>query len=436
MPFGLKCAAQTFQHFMDWVTQGLQNVFVYLDDILVASVDDAQHEANLRVLFKHLVEHGLIIKKSKCIFGADSVDILGHRVDQHGTKPLPEKVRALRDLPEPKATDELRQFLGMLNFYHIFVPHIAGICQPLTDLLAGKKKRAPLVLEEQHRRAFIDAKNALADATFLVHPVIGAPLALMVDASLFVVGGALEQLVNGVWQPLGFFSRKLCQKPDERKYPAFDRELLGAHLAMRHFRYFLEGRAFSLFTDQDSLIPAIRKKMEPHNSQQTTQLSNISEYTTDIRRIAGKDNVVADTLSRAPVEDGPTLSPTLDIPNVSSTTSAAAVGGVDFDEIVREQQNDELLEAIQNDPSTGLRLVEVPQGDLTHLCDESTGKLRPFVLAALGRRIYEVVHNLAHPGVKATKKLVTVRVAEDGSRSAKMGMRMRTLSSVEDTSTH
>ena len=117
-------------------------------------------------------------------------------------------------------------------------------------------------------------------------------------------------------------------------------------------------------------------------------------------------------------------------------TSAAAVGGVDFDEIVREQQNDELLEAIQNDPSTGLRLVEVPQGDLTHLCDESTGKLCPFVLAALGRRVYEVVHNLAHPGVKATKKLVTVRVAEDGSRSAKMGTRMRTLSSVEDTSTH
>ena len=167
-----------------------------------------------------------------------------------------------------------------------------------------------------------------------------------------------------------------------------------------------------------------------------TQLSNISEYTTDIRRITGKDNVVADTLSRAPVEDGPTLSPTLDIPNVSSMTSAAAVSRVDFDEIMREQQNDESLEAIQNDPSTGLRLIEVPQGDLTHLCDESTGKLRPFVLAALGRRVYEVVHNLAHPGVKATKKLVTVRVAEDGSQSAKMGTSMRTLSSVEDTSTH
>ena len=160
----------------------------------------------------------------------------------------------------------------------------------------------------------------------------------MVDASLYAVGGALEQLVDGHWQPLGFFSRKLRTKPDERKYPAFDRELLGAHLACRYFRYYLEGRTFSLYTDQNSLIPAIRKKLEPHNSRQTTQLSNISEYTTDFRPIAGKNNVVADALSRAPVEDGPALSPTLDVPNVSSMTSVATVSGVDYDEIAREQQ--------------------------------------------------------------------------------------------------
>ena len=70
----------------------------------------------------------------------------------------------------------------MLNFYHVFVPHVAHICQRLTDLLGGKKKRTPLVLEEQHRKAFVDAKNALANASLLVHPVIGALLALTVDA--------------------------------------------------------------------------------------------------------------------------------------------------------------------------------------------------------------------------------------------------------------
>ena len=90
-----------------------------------------------------------------------------------------------------------------------------------------------------------------------------------------------------MWKPLGFFSWKL-RVPREVKYPTFDRELLGAHLATRHFRYSIEGCTFTLFTDQNSLIPAMRKKAEPHNSRQTTQLSNISEYTTDIREIAKK----------------------------------------------------------------------------------------------------------------------------------------------------
>ena len=147
--------------------------------------------------------------------------------------------------------------------------------------------------------------------------------------------------------------------------------------------------------------------MELHNSRQTTQLSNISEYTTDIRPIAGKDNVVADTLSRAPVEDGLALSPTLDVPNISSTTSVAAVIGIDYDKIAWEQKTDGSTVAIRADPSTSLRLVKVPQGGLSLLCDESTGKCRPFVPAKCRRRVYEVVHGLAHPGMKATKKLVT-----------------------------
>ena len=115
-------------------------------------------------------------------------------MDRHGTKPLPEKVRALRELPAPKATDELRRFLGMLNFYHVFVPHIAGICTPLTDLLAGKKKHAALYWKEEHQQSFDAAMNALADATLLIYPVAG----VTVDACLFAVGGALEQLINSL----------------------------------------------------------------------------------------------------------------------------------------------------------------------------------------------------------------------------------------------
>merc|ERR1712015_452791 len=254
--------------------------------------------------------------------------------------------------------------------------------------------------------AFDAAKNGLADATMLVHPIAGAPLALTVDASQFAVGAKLEQHVDAMWQPLGFLSRKL-RTPTEIKFPAFDRELLGAHLATRHFRYLIEGRAFSLYTDQDALVPAMRQKTEPHNARQTTHLSNISEYTTDIREIAGKDNVVAYALSRAPVEDASPLSPIVDAPNVAASLSVAAIAGIDFDAIARGQQSDAETIAIRRDSATGLRLVEVDRDNSPALlCDESTGRLRPFVPANFRRIVYDVLHNLSHPGIQATKRLV------------------------------
>merc|ERR1712015_233227 len=147
--------------------------------------------------------------------------------------------------------------------------------------------------------------------------------------------------------------------------------------------------------------------MEPHNSRQTTQLSNISEYTTDIREIAGKDNVVADSLSCAPVEGAPPLSPIVDAPNVAASLSIAAVAGIDFDAIAHAQQSDTETIAIRRDAATGLRLVEVERDNPPALlCDESTGRLRPFVPANFRRTVFDVLHNLSPPGIQATKKLV------------------------------
>ena len=99
---------------------------------------------------------------------------------------------------------------------------------------------------------------------------------------------------------MGFWSKPLRASGThpETGWPAFDRELLAAHLACRHFRYFLEGRPFAIYTDQNSLVPAVRKKSEPHNNRQANHLASISEFSTDFRHIAGRDNVVADALSR------------------------------------------------------------------------------------------------------------------------------------------
>ena len=97
MPFGLKNAALAFQRLVDTVCRGLQGVFVYLDDILIASTSNTQHQEDLKVMFKCLEEHGLVTNSKKCVFGTPAVRFLGHSVDSSGISPLPEKVQTVRD---------------------------------------------------------------------------------------------------------------------------------------------------------------------------------------------------------------------------------------------------------------------------------------------------------------------------------------------------
>ena len=126
-----------------------------------------------------------------------------------------------------------------------------------------------------------------------------APTALTVDASDTAAGGVLEQFAKGQWRPLAFFSHQLCKL--ETKFSAFDQEPLAIHLAIMHFRYFLEGCCFAVIIDHKPFTFAFSKLSDPWSSRQQRQQAAISEFTTDIRHIVGKKNCVANALSRASV---------------------------------------------------------------------------------------------------------------------------------------
>merc|ERR1712020_496585 len=107
MPFGLTNAAQTFQRLMDSILQDLDFVFVYLDDILVASRNHTDHKAHLQILFDRLQAHGLVVKLEKCQLGVPEIDFLGHRVNRDGIRPLPSKVKSIVDFPCPNSVKSL-----------------------------------------------------------------------------------------------------------------------------------------------------------------------------------------------------------------------------------------------------------------------------------------------------------------------------------------
>ena len=357
MPFGLRNAAQTFQHFIDQVLRGLPFAYAYLDDLLIASISMEDHLAHLRQVLQRLSDHGMVINPSKCILGASELDFLGHRVTARGIRPLEDKVSAVRNFPQPSSLRGLREFLGMVNFYHRFIPNCAGLSQPFNQLLSSSKHTScQLTWDEAATTAFHAIKQALADATLLVHPKPLAPTCIMADSSEYAVGAVLQQYIDDGQHPIAYFSKKL--RPAETRYSTFDRELLAVYLSIKHFRYFVEGREFFVLNDHKPLTYALAVHTDKYTPRQTRHLDFISQFTTDIRHVKGNDNSVADALSQAPVN-------ALQGPDVA----------VDFDAMARAQTTDPELRALQSSSFSSLQLATVPHSSasVTLICDMSTG---------------------------------------------------------------
>ena len=294
LPFGLRNAAQTFQRMMDQIFGDLPFCFVYLDDVLVFSKDLQSHQDHLQDVLQLCRDHGLTINLSKCVFAVPSVEFLGHQVSAAGSAPLQKHTSAIRDFPRPSDRPALQRFLGLINFYRRFIKDAAGILAPLTSALRGDPKLFQWT--EEMELSFLSAKLRLASVPKLVHPLPSAPISLAVDASETHVGGVLQQMIRGFWSPLAFFSKKLS--PPESRYSAFDRELLAAYSAVRHFRLLLEGRKFTIFTDHKPLTHALFRVSPPWSARQQRHLAYISEFTSSVLHLPGAENAVADALSR------------------------------------------------------------------------------------------------------------------------------------------
>ena len=304
-PFGLKNAGQDFQRLMDKILGEIPHVFVYLDDILIASSSQEEHLQDLERVFSILEENGLVVNRKKCVLGESSIEFLGHICDAHGIKPLPCKVEAIRKVKPPTTIKELQRFLGMINYYRRFIKAAAHHLFHLFEALGSKPKR--LLWSPEMQKSFDAIKEALAAATMLHHPDPSLPLALTTDASDVAIGAVIEQRGPNGWEPLAFFSKKLSDS--QQNWSPYDRELHAVHKGVRHFKHMLEGRSFTIYTDHQSLVPSMAKKTDAQTARQSNQLSEISEYSTDIRYLEGKSNVVADALSRPNGKaDPPTVS--------------------------------------------------------------------------------------------------------------------------------
>ena len=203
MSFGLRNAAQTFQLFIDEVLRDMDFCYAYIDDVLVASTSEEEHEQHLR-----FSEYVVLLNPAKCVFGETEVTFLGYTVSAEGTRPLEEKVASINRFQRHVLVKILIRFHGMLNFYQRFLPPAASTQAPHHAALAGPKiiGSQPVNWTTTMVHAFEDCKSSLSRATLLAHPVLSAMLVLFTDASDTAVGAALQQRVGDAWQPLAFYS--------------------------------------------------------------------------------------------------------------------------------------------------------------------------------------------------------------------------------------
>ncbi|GFY09348.1 hypothetical protein TNCV_1941581 [Trichonephila clavipes] len=253
MSFGLRNAPSTFQRFINEVLFGLDFVFPYLDDILVASENEEQHKTHLKLVFDRLQKYGLRVNISKSTLGVTHLEFLGYLITPEGSKPLTEKVDAILSYKLP-------------------------------------------VTNQEAKENFEKCKQDLAHATLLSFPDPNLQLALFTDASNFAIGSVLQQFEAGSWKPISFFSKKLTEA--QKNYSTYDRELLGIYFSVKHFKHLLEGRNFVIYTDHKPITYAFHQKNEKASPRQLRHLQYISQFSTNVCHISGGENISADSLSR------------------------------------------------------------------------------------------------------------------------------------------
>jgi hypothetical protein len=306
MPFGLTNAPATFQRIMNDAMRDFVHRFVvvYLDDIVIYSHSEKEHEDHLRQVLEKLREVDLFARPSKCIFGVKELEFCGHVVGKGTCKPSPTKIKIILEWPQPRNVHEVRQFLGLASYYRRYIRDFAKITACLSDLLIEtdadlrKKKYRPIRWNASCSLAFEHLKRAMASSPILIQLDDSRPFQVETDCSEWALGCVLLQLgADGKLHPVAYDGRKL--QGAELNYPIHEKELLAIKHALRIWSIHLQnGRKTLVLTDHESL--RYLQSTKTPSKRLARWISEFSEYDLDIRYRKGSEAIVPDALSRRP----------------------------------------------------------------------------------------------------------------------------------------
>ena len=408
LPMGISIAPDIFQDRICQLFEDLETVKAYMDDLLVVTRGTyEEHLEELEIVMKRLTKAGLKCKIDKCLFCQPEIEYLGYIITKEGVKPQPKKVQAILDMQRPTTKTEVRHFLGMVQYYRDLWPRRSEICAPLTELTRGAKKGS-VEWNDRCENAFITMKRLIAKETLLSYPNFNKKFTIHTDASDFQLGAVITQ--EG--KPLAFFSRKLTSA--QRNYTTTEKELLSIVETLKEFRNILLGYELEVYTDHKNLT---FESTESTSQRAQRWRGMIQEFDVTLKFIEGEANIVADAISRLPMEEHGTspqekqielnLSELLNISElfVADTVDQFATNVEEINyplapQLVEVEQKLELNTAAGaiiltalNDPKSQWEYKDVEEVKLIHFSN------RIYVPKTLRKRTLDWYHHyLCHPG--------------------------------------
>ena len=410
LPFGVASAPAIFQKAMDLILQGLPGVICYIDDILVSGRTEEEQLFRLEEVLKRLKSYGLRVKKNKCAFIKESVEYLGHKVDASGLHPLSSKVEAITQAPEPQNVQQLRSFLGLLNYYGKFINNLATLLHPLNKLLQQNVKWC---WSQECQMAFKQAKQKLVSSKVLAHYDIKLPIKLAADASSYGVGAVISHVYpDGTERPIAFASRTLTMA--EQNYAQLEKEALGLVFGVKRFHPYLFGRSFTLVTDHRPLMTILGPKtgipsLAAARLQRWAIVLSAYQYDIEFKRTAAHAN--ADGLSRLPLPvtgTGDSIGVDVDVFNIAQIEALP----VTFDQLEQATRRDVDLSQVWQYVQLGwpdvvqerLKPYSIRRDELTLQGNVLMWGIRVIVPNKLQDKVLSELHR-EHPGVVRMKSI-------------------------------
>lgn len=302
LPYGIHSAPGIFQRQLENRLKNIDFVKVRIDDILISGRSTAEHLRNLDQVFGVIKRCGLKLKLAKCEFMEDEVIYLGNRITKDGVSPVFAKVEAISAAPAPRNVTELKSFLGILNYYHRYIPNAATLLEPLHSLL---RKEVIWTWGKKQVNAFTRIKDSLCNSQLLIHYDPDKDLIMSCDASPYGLGVVLaHRLEDGTERPISYASRSLSTA--ERNYSHLQKEALSIIYGITKFHQYCFGRRFEIYSDHKPL-EGLFSENKPIPAMAAARIQRwaikLAAYDYVFKYKPGNKHSNADGLSRLPLPD-------------------------------------------------------------------------------------------------------------------------------------